>query len=207
MALRCWLSAALPFLELRSQASHGFRSGFQADELQAVVRTIFEKRKQWGLPALLAKLDIARAYGAVSLSAMDWVFERCQVPHFLRAAYWRMHTGRTLVFRVSRGSTTFEVVPEHGMPQGAPESPAIYACLMEELLKVATATLEANDVPAGVGLPEDEDEETAEDIDRLRRQDRIIRPALHACNFADDAYLFASGCRQLSYMTTGVGET
>lgn len=78
---------------------------------------------------------------------------------------------------------------------------------MEELLKVATATLEANDVPARVGLPEDEDEETAEDIDRLRRQDRIFRPALHACNFAGDAYLFASDCRQLSYMTTVVGET
>lgn len=66
------------------------------------------------------------------------------------------------------------------MPQGAPESPAMYACLMEELLKIASATLEANDVPAGV--------------------------AVHACNFADDTCLFVSGCRQLSY-TTIVGET
>lgn len=50
LALRCWLSAALPFLELRSQASHGFGSGFQAAELQAVARMIFEKRIQWGPP-------------------------------------------------------------------------------------------------------------------------------------------------------------
>lgn len=85
-----------------------------------------------------------------------------------------MHAGRTLVFRVRGGSTTF--------------------------LKVATATaaLEANHLPAGVGLPEDEEEEAAQENDRLRRQDRIFRSALHACNFVDDAYLFASGCLQLS---------
>lgn len=160
-----------------------------------------------GLPTFLAKLDIAKAYDTVSWAAIDWVFERRQVPHFLRAAYWRMHAGRTLVFRVSGGSTTFEVIPERGMPQCAPESPAIYACLMEELLKVATAALEANDLPAGVGLPEDEEENTAEDIDRLRRQGRIFGPAPHACNFADDAYLFASGCRPISYMTSVVGQT
>lgn len=50
LALRCWLSVALPFLELDTQASHGLRTGFQAAELQTLVRLVFEKRKQWGYP-------------------------------------------------------------------------------------------------------------------------------------------------------------
>lgn len=196
LALRCWLSAASSFLELDSQASHVFRTGFQAAQLQALVRLIFDKRKQWGLPTFWR----------------NWISPRltkqCRGPQLTGSS----SDARFLTFcapplRVSGGSTTFEITPGRGMPQGAPESPAIYACLMEELLKVATATLEANDLPAGITLPEDEEEVAPEDVDRLRRQDRILRPALHACNFADDAYLFASGCRQLSYMATVVGHT
>lgn len=62
LALRVWLHASMPHLELRQKGSHGFRPSLQAAELQAIVRLLFEKRRAWGLPAFLAKLDTAKAY-------------------------------------------------------------------------------------------------------------------------------------------------
>lgn len=63
--------------------------------------------------------------------------------------HWRMHVGRTLTFRAGGGSIAFDIVPVRGMPQGAPESPAICACLIEEISLLATAALETLDIPAG----------------------------------------------------------
>lgn len=37
----------------------------------------------------------------------------------------------------------FQLKPCRGMPQGAPESPLVFAALLEELLTIAIATLEA----------------------------------------------------------------
>lgn len=132
--------------------------------------------------------------------ALDWLLERRELPLQLRTMHWRMHVGRTLTFRASGGCISFDIVPERGMPQGAPESPAIYACLIEENCILASAALESLDIPAGLPLPRPEDETTPFDVDRLQPRARLHRPAVYSCNFADDTYLLAALATRVSCM-------
>lgn len=170
--------------------------------MQAIVRLLFEKRRAWGLPSLLAKLDIAKAYDTVSWEVIDWLFERREMPHQLRSMYRRMHVRRTLTFHVAGGSVTFDIVPVRGMPQGAPESPAVHACLIGEIPLLATVALETWDIPAGLPVPDPEAERTPFDVDQLQPRARLHRPAVYSCNFADDTYLLAASATQISYMVT-----
>lgn len=202
LGLKVWLHASMPFLDLRQKGSHGCRPAFQAAELQVIVRMFFEKRRAWGLPTFLAKLDIAKDYDTVSWEAIHWLFERRGLPHQLRCMYWRMHLGRTLTLRAAGGSIAFDTIPVRGMPQGAPESSAVYACLMEEITVMAAAALEARDIPAGLLVPTPESERTPFDVDLLQPGARIHRPAVFSCNFADDTYLLAASAGQISYMVT-----
>lgn len=55
-----------------------------------------------------------------------------------------MHFGRKLSFHTMDGTVKFEIEPQCGMPQGAPDSPMIYSVLMEELLSLAEAHLRVN---------------------------------------------------------------
>lgn len=131
----------LPPLSSSSGRAHGFRAGYQAAELQLLVRMIIDKRLEWSVPVFLAKLDIAKASDTVDWPATNWLFERRQLPLALRSAYWRVHYNRELTFHLGDGLISFPLRPCGGMPQGAPESPLVYAALVEELLQIAVATL------------------------------------------------------------------
>lgn len=207
VGLRAWLVAATPYLKLRSQASHGFRREFQAAELQLLIRSIMDKRLEWNLPFFVAKLDIAKAFDSVSWDAICWLFERRNLPAALRAAYWRMHVGRELVFRTGDGMISFPLEPRRGMAQGAPESPLVFAALMEELLDVASAILTASGQPVGVPLPEPEEEDSLAQVESNNRSHSIFPGALTICNFADDCYLFGRSAVSLSFSATVVSQT
>lgn len=114
-----------------------------------------------------------------------------------------MHVGRTLTFRAGGGSVTFDIVLVRGMPQGAP-APAVYVCLVEEFSLLAAAALEILDIPAGLPVPDPEDERTPFDVDQLQPRVRLHRPAVYSCNFADDTYLLAASAIQISCMVTTV---
>lgn len=77
-----------------------------------------------------------------------------------------MHLARTLTFHVSGGAIAFSIRPVRGMPQGAPASPAMYACLIDEVSQLAAAALETFDLPAGLPVPQPEDEGMPFDVDR-----------------------------------------
>lgn len=149
-----------------------------------------------GLPSFLAKLDITKAHDTVSWEALDWLFERRALPHQLRSMYARMNIERTLTSRVSGGAVAFNIRPERGMPQGAPESLAIYACLIEEVSLLAAAAAQTSDLP----VPNPEEEATPFEVDRLQARPHLHRPAVLSFNFADDMHLLAASTRQVSYM-------
>lgn len=75
----------------------------------------------------LLQLDIRKAYDTLKWSAIDDTFRARHMPADLRTAYWRFHSERTLTLRTSDGSLAIEVRPNRGIPQGSPESPAVYA--------------------------------------------------------------------------------
>lgn len=99
VALRAWLHASERLLCLHDQSSHVFRKSFQGSELQLLIRQIVDKRLGWGLPTIITKFGSAKAYVSVAWEANSWIFERRDVPHAFRSAYWRTNTGRELQFR------------------------------------------------------------------------------------------------------------
>lgn len=127
------------------------------------MRTLIERRFEWGLPTFIAKLDIKKAYDTVAWCALDWLIQRRQLPHHLQCAYWRMRHSRVLHLNTAGGADTFSITPAGGMQQGAPDSPLIYAALVEELLDVASAHLVVNELPAGSAI--DTSEETASQVE------------------------------------------
>lgn len=70
------------------------------------------------------------------------------MPAWLKQAYWRGHDGRALKFRTADGGVAFDVQPQPGMPQGDPERPMVYACVMEDVLEAIEADLAAAHRPA-----------------------------------------------------------
>lgn len=120
--LRAWMVAAQPYLQLRRPTSFGFRPGHQCAEVHTVMSHILEKRREWGMGTVIAKLDIAKVYDTIFHDAIEATFARRGMPMWLRQAYWREHEGKTLRFRTSDGGVAFDVYPRQGMPRVHPRA-------------------------------------------------------------------------------------
>lgn len=193
-AMRIWITAAREFLQLQRRSSHGFRASFQAAEVQLGLRALITKRSEWGLRTRVCKLDIKKAYDTASWSAIK-VF-----PQVLRSAYWRLHLDRTLQFRSGDGTVVFAATPRRGMPQGSPESPMLYASLMESLIETAEARLLVSDRPAGVKILLGEAH--ADQVEASRTKAAFGPEHAAYLNFADDTYVVGEDSADLSYATS-----
>lgn len=136
VTMRCWLHLAEPYLRLRRPPSDGFRPGFQAAEAHWAIRALMQKHREFGMKVVVSKLDMFKAYDTLRWDAIEASFERRGMPS---------------------GAVQFAVVPRQGIPQGAPEGPAVYATVMEDLNMGAEAALLAAGRPAGLRLRPDED--------------------------------------------------
>lgn len=114
------------------------------------MRVIIERRLEWGYPTVLTKLDIAKAYDSVDWMAIAWMLERRQLLAHLRSADSLMHQERLLKSRIGDGIAQFELQLRRDMPQGAPESPLVFAALKEDIVQVAKATTVVNELPCGL---------------------------------------------------------
>lgn len=74
------------------------------------------------------------------------------MPQFLVETYWRMHANRTLKFRCATKSVRFTETPDRGIPQGSPESPMVYAAVVEDTLNHTLEVLKKQAKPCGVLL-------------------------------------------------------
>lgn len=119
MSARAWMVAARLYLALQRRSSHGFRPTFQCSEVHWSLRSLLERRREWGLATCLCKVDIRKAYDTVSFAGINALFETRQLPGWMRRAYWRLHLGRVLRFRTSDGAIEFESGVRRGMPQGS----------------------------------------------------------------------------------------
>lgn len=84
---------------------------------------------------------------------MEKSFGRRGIPQELRDKYWRLHQGRRFRFRTSGGPIDFDAVASRGLPQSGPESPLLYAALVEDLIQETEDVLKIGPRrPAGVNL-------------------------------------------------------
>lgn len=107
-----------------------------------------------GAELLVAKLDIKKAYDTLLWTAVQRSFDRGCVPQDLQDMYWRRHKGRRLQqFRTSDGLVSFSAIASRGLPQDAPESPLIYAAVVEDLIQDVEDMLRTGRAfPVGVSL-------------------------------------------------------
>lgn len=199
--MRCWMAAAAPFVILRRQPSHGFRESFQAAEVHFAVRALLQKHREQGSSVVVAKLDIRKANDTLSWPSIQSMFERRRLPPALQDAYWRAHRGRRLQFRTSCGTVRFGITPTQGIPQGSPESPLIYATVMEMIIEDTEDALSKNKRPCGVTLDQVFSHSEVEAQKGLEVYD-AAKPWINFLSFADDTYVLARHIRMLEYQLT-----
>lgn len=190
-----WLQAATPYIELRSQRSHGFRPGFQAAKVHRLVRELAAKHDEWGIPFSIINLDISKAYDTLEWQAIQDEFVARGMPPAMRRASWDLHAGRQLQFRTGDSTVSFCLVPNRGIPQGSPESPAVYAAGL--LTKVEKQRI-VNKRPAGLSLSS---ESYAKEVEDYKKGKQDFKEGdLFALNFADDTYVLGRRAEDASYV-------
>lgn len=85
-----------------------------------------------------------------------------------------------------------------GMRQGPPESPLVYAALIEELRTLAEAHLAATEMRAWMWLPSQED--IAGDVDRTRKHRHSVDGHPVFYKFADDASIVGESPQTSSHL-------
>lgn len=198
ITMKVWLHHASEFLTLRRQPSHGFRSSFQPAEVHHILRTLIRKHSEWGESLTLCKVDIAKAYDSVTWKAIDEMFRERQLPNALREAYWKIHMGRKLQFSANSGTLRFSIEPTRGLPQGAPESPLIYAAVMEGVIERTENRLKHSGRPAGVRIQWEEHPARVEES-RQELQTCSDPESIAYINFADDTCILARTAVMLEF--------
>lgn len=155
-----------------------------------LIRSLGEKRAELQLSFVLAKLDIQKACDSVLWSAIQWVSGLRGLPTWLHAAYWCIHVDHVLSFRTCDDTISFALRPHCGMPQGAPESPARYACIAEGLIALAEGIFAVTGRPAAVPVPEAVVEHDAAAVEYPKHESAFRPSNVVYANFADDTYVW-----------------
>lgn len=200
LSIRVRLKMAEPYLRLRRKSSHGFRPGVQAAEVHEGMRHLLSARSEWGHPTVIAKIDVAKAQDTLEHSAIHNSFQRRGMPAPLQAAYWRCHAGRVLHFCSSDGGIKFSARPTRGVPQGSPESPVVYAVVIEDAISDTEEEFRRSRRPAGIAVPV---ERSAREADRAKHIHTTFGADSFAyIKFADETYMFGRREDQVSFVAS-----
>lgn len=195
LAAKLWLEAAKPYLELRSSSPHGIRPMFRAAEVHRLMRELVSEHQEWGVHLTIIKLDIAKAYDTLLWASIEDEFVQRGMPFSARCAIadekFSFHTGDAAI--------SFALTPNQGIPQGSPESPAVYAAVLEGLLNIVEARLAEAKSPAGLPLCF---EDSAAQVEQYKKSSEAFRvDDLFVVNFADDTYVISREVQEAEYTT------
>lgn len=142
-----------------------------------------------GAPVFVFKLDVKKAYDSVLWPALQWMCEARGVPPPLTKCILAHSYTSDIVFRTCDDTVKFWLQPTCGMPQGAPESPLLYAWLMEDLIHLAEAKLACDGKSAGLPVRPTEVDMDPETVATTYRQTAYTPAYRTYFNFADDMYV------------------
>lgn len=145
----------------------------------------------------IIKLDSSKAYDILGWQAIEGEIIARGLPCAMRRAYWDLHVGRQLQFRIGDSTVSFSLVPNRGIPQGSPESPAVYGAVLEGLLTKAERQLIINKRPAGLSLSS---ESSAKEVEDYKTGHHGFKAGdLFALNFADVTYVLGRQAEDTTY--------
>lgn len=98
----------------------------------------------------------------------------------------------------------FTVQPNQGIPQGAPESPLVYAATIDMLIERATKKLEKAGRGCGLDL---QAETTIQEVEAYKKtHEAWSTNSIAFLNFTDDTYVLARSVRMLEYQVATLQE-
>lgn len=200
MCMNTWHKLARPFLQLESKASHAFSPSFQSGEVHWCLRSLPRKHDEFGCGPLICKIDIRKAYDTLTWSAIQSTFRRRTLPQFVADACWRMHSHRMLKFRCATNSVRFTVLPDRGIPQCSPESPMVFAAVVEMAIWRKQAR------PCGVLVSESLDPHDVEKL-KIATHTLDIEYSCAFLNVADDTYVLARHTRMIEHQLSTLRAT
>jgi hypothetical protein len=122
----------LPPLRFESLQT-AFVKGVDASHGVFVLSKIAELAREWDFPVVAIQLDLKKAFDRVSHVAVVRALRRKGVSIQLVAVLCQMWKQSTVVARLG-SVTSSEVTLDRGVPQGAPESPIIFTCVIDDIL-------------------------------------------------------------------------
>ena len=138
----------LPALR-RGSACSSCGKGRQVSDLLGAMSRLQEMAKEWGLPLLVAKLDVKGAFDRLNRQkVLDLFWERLDLTSLgveSRFLLTQLHTQR-LRGEVP-GGDEIEIRPNVGIKQGAPESAEIFGLIMDSVIAEMRDTAEWRSLP------------------------------------------------------------
>eukprot|EP00971_Amphidinium_carterae_P350116 6491390-Amphidinium_carterae.1 len=110
------------------------RRGKQPEEVMALVRNLLHHCFSMGLPLVMVKLDIKKAFDHVSHEALLCMLRARSVPPWLIRTLMALVCGRRLCFRTPAGRTR-ALAMGRGLIQGKPTSALLFCLLLDWSLK------------------------------------------------------------------------
>lgn len=161
------------------------------------MRELVAKHQEWGVRLAIVKLDIAKR---VRYPALDFYRGRvCAEGHAFPIALRLLEATLRMSFHTGDAAISFALTPNPGIPQGSPESPAVYAAVLEGLLKKVETRLAGANLPAGLLLCS---EDSVAQVEIYKNSSEAFQvDEIFVVNFADDTYVISREVQEAEHTT------
>ena len=110
-----------------------FVKGVDAAQGVYSIKRAAELAREWNCPLFAIQIDLKRAFDKISHAAVIKALKRKRVPRQLIAILCKMWSQSTMTAKLGHASSR-KIGLHRGVPQGAPESPLIFTCVMDMIL-------------------------------------------------------------------------
>ena len=134
----------LPSLHFKTLQT-AFVKGVDAAQGVYSLKRAAELSREWGIPLFAIQIDLKRAFDKISHAAVASALKRKGVPTQLIAVLCKMWLQSSVTAKLGH-ATSKKIAMHRGVPQGAPDSPLIFTCVMDEILSELQASWAARDL-------------------------------------------------------------
>jgi hypothetical protein len=123
-----------------------FVKGVDAAQGVYSLKRAAELSREWNTPLFAIQIDLKKAFDQISHASVVSALKRKGVPTQLIAVMCKMWLQSSVTAKLGHASSR-KIAMHRGVPQGAPDSPLIFTCVMDEIL----AGLQASWAARGLG--------------------------------------------------------
>ena len=130
----------------------GFRKGYQCLDVLHRVEAILLKAAEWGIPVVVARLDVASAFDSIAYDRLARAMERAGMTPKEVFVIMREVSNTKAYVRVAGQTSSEPEVLEKGGRQGGPETPLLWSLYLGAALEEVVQGWSSQRARAGVDL-------------------------------------------------------